>query len=73
MTPRVCRTARAALGLNQRALAREANVSTQTLADFERGARTPHPNNIASIERVFEKNGIKFIRDNGNIIGMMFG
>jgi len=72
MTPEVCRAARALIGMTQRELAVLANVSTQTVADFERGARQPHGNNIKAIRQVFEKNGIILIEDGEKIVGMDF-
>ena len=72
MTPEVCRSARALTDITQRELASAADISTQTVADFERGARQPHSNNIKAILQVFERRGIKFIVDNGRIVGMDF-
>lgn len=72
MIPRVCRAARALISLNQKELAGAANISTQTLADFERGARKPHANNIAAIERVFKERGIEFLMKDGEIVGIKF-
>ncbi|MEF2549666.1 helix-turn-helix domain-containing protein [Aurantimonas sp. E1-2-R+4] len=60
-----CRGARAMLGWSQGDLAEAANVSRQTIADFERGARKPIANNVASIIRAFEAVGIEFLPDNG--------
>ena len=72
MTPEVCRSARALTDITQRELASAADISTQTVADFERGARQPHSNNIKAILQVFERRGIMFIVDNGRIVGMDF-
>lgn len=68
----VCRAARALTSLTQRELAILANVSAQTIADFERGARQPHSNNIKAIRKVFEDKGIQFIEENEKIVGMDF-
>jgi DNA-binding XRE family transcriptional regulator len=72
MTPEVCRAARALTDMTQRELATAADISTQTVADFERGARRPHSNNVKAILQVFEGRGIKFIVDSGRIVGMDF-
>ena len=60
-----CRGARAMIGWSQDELAREANVARQTIADFERGARTPIANNLISIARALERGGIEILPDNG--------
>lgn len=70
MTPELCKAARALLRLTQKEIAAQANVSTQTVADFERGARTPHPNNLIAIQTVFEGLGIMFIVENGRMVGL---
>lgn len=72
MTPTVCKSARALTGLTQRELATAANISTQTVADYERGARQPHPNNILAIRHVFETQGIRFVEVNKVIVGLDF-
>ncbi len=53
------------LGWNQGDLGEAANVSRQTILDFERGARTPYPNNLLAIRRALEEAGIEFIPENG--------
>ena len=72
MIPAVCRSARALVGLTQRELASAASISAQTVADYERGARQPHPNNVAAIKGVFEAKGINFIELDGIIVGLDF-
>nr|WP_156387193.1 MULTISPECIES: helix-turn-helix transcriptional regulator [unclassified Rhizobium] len=67
-----CRGARAMLAWSQGQLAEAANVSRQTIADFERGAHTPIGNNLASIVAAFEKAGINFIPENGGGAGVRF-
>lgn len=67
-----CRAARALLGWNQAELAKAANVSRQTVADFERGAHVPINNNLASITVALEKAGIEFIPENGGGEGLRF-
>ncbi|WP_245411821.1 helix-turn-helix transcriptional regulator [Phyllobacterium leguminum] len=65
LTPEQCRGARGMLGWSQAELAEAANVSRQTIADFERGARMPISNNLASLVAAFEAVGIEFIPENG--------
>ena len=67
-----CRGARAMLGWSQAELAKVANVSRQTIADFERGAHVPIANNLASIVSAFERAGIEFIPENGGGVGIRF-
>ncbi|MGM4985934.1 MULTISPECIES: helix-turn-helix transcriptional regulator [Rhizobium] len=67
-----CRGARAMLGWSQAELAKAANVSRQTIADFERGAHLPISNNLASIIVAFQEAGIEFIRENGSGVGVRF-
>ncbi|MGO4831126.1 multiprotein-bridging factor 1 family protein [Rhizobiaceae sp. 2RAB30] len=65
LTMEQCRGARAMLGWSQDDLAREANVARQTVADFERGARMPIANNLASMATALEAAGIELLVDNG--------
>lgn len=60
-----CRGARAMLGMSQSELADAAKVSRPTVVDFERGARVPHPNNMAAIRQALEAAGMEFIPENG--------
>ena len=53
------------LGWSQAELAKAANVSRQTIADFERGAHVPIVNNLASIVAALEKAGIEIIPEDG--------
>ncbi len=48
------------LGISQTDLAAAANVSRQTIVDFERGARMPYPNNLAAIRAALEAAGVEF-------------
>jgi hypothetical protein len=38
--------------------------------DFERGARVPHANNLAAIQRALEAAGVEFIAENGGGAGV---
>jgi DNA-binding XRE family transcriptional regulator len=61
LTPRHVRAARALLAWKQTDLARAASVATSTIADFERGQRTPVANNAAAIKEALEAQGIRFL------------
>ena len=63
--PSQCRGARGMLGWSQADLADAARISRPTLVDFERGARTPYPNNLAAIRTALEAAGVEFIPENG--------
>jgi len=56
--------ARAALGWGTRDLARNAGVSPDTVARFERGEQLKG-STIAAIQATFETAGIEFIPENG--------
>lgn len=60
------------LGWSQAELAKAANVSRQTIADFERGAHVPINNNLGSIIVAFQVAGIEFIAENGGGVGVRF-
>jgi transcriptional regulator with XRE-family HTH domain len=61
MTPAQCKAARALLGWSQVKLSRNARVAYTTLADFERGARQPQPDNLAKMRTALERAGIQFL------------
>jgi transcriptional regulator with XRE-family HTH domain len=60
LLPEQVRAARAMLGWSQNDLAGRASVAKQTLADFERGARTPYPRTLDDIREALEVGGILF-------------
>jgi transcriptional regulator with XRE-family HTH domain len=60
-----CRARRALVDWSQSALAEAAKVSRQTVVDFERGARTPYPNNLLAVRAALEAAGVEFIDENG--------
>ncbi|MEG3147413.1 helix-turn-helix transcriptional regulator [Sphingomonas sp. RT2P30] len=68
LTPRHVRAARALLAWSQQDLAKAANVATSTIADFERGQRTPVANNAQAIRKALEENDIRFL-PTGAVIG----
>lgn len=68
LTPKHVRAARALLAWSQQDLAKAAGVATSTVADFERGRRTPVANNAQAIRGALESAGIKFL-PTGAVIG----
>src|SRR5882757_9408486 len=61
LTPKHVRAARALLAWSQQDLAKAAGVATSTVADFERGQRTPVANNAQAIRSALEGAGIRFL------------
>lgn len=61
LSPEQVKAARALLAWTQQELANEARVATSTVADFERGTRTPVANNAQAIREAFEAKGLQFI------------
>lgn len=51
--------------MDQAVLAKAANISRNTIVDFEKGRRTPGPNNLAAIRTALENAGVEFIDDAG--------
>jgi transcriptional regulator with XRE-family HTH domain len=70
LTPVLCKAARALAELSQIELARLARVGTQTLADFERGARNTMETNLVKLRAALEKAGVEFIAENGGGAGV---
>ncbi len=68
LTPKHVRAARALLAWSQRDLGKAAKVATSTVADFERGSRTPVANNAKAIRTALEGAGIRFL-PTGAVIG----
>jgi transcriptional regulator with XRE-family HTH domain len=68
LTPAQSRAGRALLAWSQKELAEQAGIATSTIADFERGYRTPVPQNAEAIRSTLEKAGISF-RAGGAVIG----
>ncbi len=65
ITPAQCRAARALLEMEQAKLADAANVSRNTIVDFEKGRRTPNINNLIAIQNALEASGVIFVAENG--------
>jgi len=60
LTPIQCKAARALLAWNQQELAQRAQLGTSTVADFERGKRTPTDANLEALVTAFTTAGISF-------------
>jgi transcriptional regulator with XRE-family HTH domain len=65
---RLCPPYDSLLDMTQIELAAGASVSKNTIVDFEKGRRTPVPNNLAAIQRVLEEAGVEFT--NGDAPGL---
>ena len=72
ITPAVCRAARALLGWKQRQLALAADISINTVRNFEGEKGEPIPITVLAIERALEKAGIEFIEADGGGAGVRF-
>ncbi|MEX6506967.1 helix-turn-helix domain-containing protein [Jiella sp. M17.18] len=68
--PAQCRAARALVEMDQAELAKRANVSRNTVVDFEKGRRTPNTNNLAAILSALQEAGVEFIAENGGGAGV---
>ncbi len=62
LSPAQCRAARSLLNLSQVELAEKSQVSRPTIAEFERGARTPYAPNLTAMARVFDESGIELLK-----------
>lgn len=62
-TAQQCRAARALLEWTQTDLAAASGVATKTIADFERGDRTPYERTLADIKAALELARIEFLND----------
>lgn len=60
LTPEQVRAARSLIHWSQNDLADQAGVAVSTIADFERGQRSPMMNNALAIRRALEKAGVVF-------------
>jgi transcriptional regulator with XRE-family HTH domain len=60
LTSEDVRAARALMQWSQAELAEAAGVGVSTIAEFERGSRTPIANNLGAIRRAFEDAGVRF-------------
>jgi transcriptional regulator with XRE-family HTH domain len=60
-----CRAARALIGWSQEQLEGSSKVAKKTIADFERGARSPYARTLDDLQRALELAGVEFIAENG--------
>jgi transcriptional regulator with XRE-family HTH domain len=60
------------LDWSRKQLAEAAGLAERTVIDFERGARTPHPNNLRAMRTALEEAGIEFLDENGAGVGIKF-
>lgn len=65
ISPSQCRAGRALLGWSQDQLEASSEVAKKTIADFERGARSPYPRTLKDIRHALEAAGVEFIDQNG--------
>ncbi len=65
LSPDQVRSARGWLAWSQKELAENARVATSTVADFERGQRTPIGANVAALRTALETGGVRFLPDGG--------
>lgn len=70
ITPPQSRAARGLVDWSQADLASRSNLSESTIRDFEKGRRTPGPNNLAAIRSALEAAGVEFIAENGGGLGV---
>lgn len=70
ISPAQCRAARGLVELDQAELASLASISRNTVADFEKGKRTPNLNNLAAMRTALEAAGVDFIPENGGGAGV---
>lgn len=66
LNPTLCRAARVGIQMSRKELAEASGLNERTIIDFERGARTPHDNNLRSIKQSLENQGVVF--KDGNCI-----
>ncbi|MER9596702.1 helix-turn-helix transcriptional regulator [Mesorhizobium sp. M0244] len=72
LTPAQCRAARGLVDWSQAQLAHAAKVATKTLADFERGKRTPYDRTLEDVKAALESAGVIFVDENGEGPGVRF-
>lgn len=51
--------------MDQATLAEAANLSRNTVVDFEKGRRTPNTNNLIALEAALKAAGVIFVDENG--------
>lgn len=71
VTPEQCRAGRGLLGWSQSQLAKAANVSKSTIANFEAG-RPLATNNHIAVDAALAREGVELIDPNGGGLGVRF-
>jgi transcriptional regulator with XRE-family HTH domain len=69
ITPKQCKAARDLLGWTQADLSNKSEIGESTIADFERGVRTPFARTLRDIRIALEEGGIEFINEEG-VVGL---
>ncbi|MBK3798823.1 transcriptional regulator [Azospirillum brasilense] len=73
ISPAQCRAGRALVRMNQQNLAKAAEVSTKTVADFEREIeRQLNVRTLRALRAALEAAGVEFIPENGGGEGVRF-
>jgi transcriptional regulator with XRE-family HTH domain len=73
LTGEQVRAARGLLGWSQEDLAEKSKVSRPTIAEWERGARTPFAPNQMAICRAFEDAGLEILQEGAESAGKGVG
>ena len=68
LTPLQCRLGRTLLGWTVRALAKEANLSPNTISMFENERAVPNPATLTVLKMTFDRHGVEFL--NGDAPGV---
>ena len=71
LAPEQSRAARGWLDWSQEQLAEHANVSLSTVRDFEKGRRTPIPNNLAAMRDALLAAGVRMTFVNDHASGIL--
>jgi len=69
ITPKQCKAARDLLGWTQANLSEKSEIGESTIADFERGVRTPFARTLRDLRIAFEEAGIEFINED-KVVGL---
>src|SRR5579871_5068128 len=67
------RAGRALLGWSQQELARHAGIAASTIADFERGKRTPTAENLKAMKDTLEGAGVNFFQKDNIALASISG
>lgn len=70
LTAEQSRAARGWLDWSQEELAKRAHVSLSTVRDFEKGRRSPIPNNLEALRRAINAAGVQLVYKQGNPVGI---